>query len=290
MITLLDGGMGGELARRGVGDPDGLWSARALLDAPEAVVEVHRDYIAAGAEIIITNTYSTIPSYLGKAGLEDRYAELTAFAGELARQAVDRPGVRVAGSLPPLAESYRPDLVPAESEAAPVYAAMTEALAPNVDLIICETMSTADEARVACAAAAKHTDRPILVSWTLDERPGHGLRSGERIADAVRALADLPIAGFLFNCTQPQAISVGLGELRELTDEPIGGYPNRLNPVAPDWTLDNEVRTGLNEDLGIDAFVTFARQWADLGASMIGGCCGIGPEYIAALRSEFADR
>lgn len=290
MITLLDGGMGGELARRGVGDPNGLWSARALLDAPEAVVEVHRDYIEAGAEIIITNSYSTIPSYLGKAGFEDRYVELTALAGELARQAVDRPGVRVAGSLPPLAESYRPDLVPPEPEASPIYAAMAKALAPNVDLIICETMSTADEARVACAAAAAHTDRPILVSWTLNERPGGGLRSGERIADAVEVLAGLPIAGFLFNCTQPQAITAGLAELRELTDEPIGGYPNRMNPVAADWTLDNEVQTGLNEELGIDAFVAFAREWADLGARMIGGCCGIGPEYIAALRAEFANR
>ena len=84
MVTILDGGMGGELIRREVTPRNELWSAQALLDAPDTVLAVHKDYIAAGAERIITNSYSTIPSYLGKMGLEDRFEELTGLAKSLA--------------------------------------------------------------------------------------------------------------------------------------------------------------------------------------------------------------
>ena len=106
MITILDGGMGAELIRRGAATSGGLWSAQALLDNPEAVVETHHDFIRAGARLIITNSYSSIPSYLEKEGLEDRYEELTSLAGQLARRAADetKENVRGAGSLPPLSE------------------------------------------------------------------------------------------------------------------------------------------------------------------------------------------
>ena len=134
MVIVLDGGMGSELARRGDSAANELWSAQALLDAPEAVSSVHDEYIAAGAEIIITNTYSTIPSYLGKSGLADRYLNLAELAGKLARDCADRAAtdnrnVRVAGSLPPLDESYRADLVPADSVARPIYRALAKTLA-----------------------------------------------------------------------------------------------------------------------------------------------------------------
>ena len=110
MVTILDGGMGGELIRREVTPRNELWSAQALLDVPETVLAVHKDYIASGASIIITNSYSTIPSYLGKMGMADRFEELTILAAKLARQAADEAdnGVLVAGSMPPLDESYRP--------------------------------------------------------------------------------------------------------------------------------------------------------------------------------------
>ena len=132
MVTILDGGMGGELVRRGAGSEGGLWSAAALVHAPQAVVEAHRAYIEAGARVITTNSYSSIPSYLAKEGLESRYVELTALAGELARSAVAAgpEAVRVAGGLPPLGESYRPDLAPADDEARPIYRAMAQALEP----------------------------------------------------------------------------------------------------------------------------------------------------------------
>ena len=283
MTVILDGGMGSELIRRGAGDARGLWSARALLEAPESVVGVHRDYMAVGAEIIITNTYSTIPSYLGKIGMAERWLELTALAGSLARSAVEGAPdeARVAGSLPPLSESYRPDMVPPDAEARALYEQMVEALDPYVDLFICETMSSAREARNAASMARRHSAKPVYVSWTLAEAAGAGLRSGESVAEALDEVADLAPEALLFNCTSPEAIAGGLAQLADLTDKPLGAYPNRFN-VPEGWTLDGDAQTELRE-LSVEAFVNHALQWRDLGASLIGGCCGIGPEHIAAV-------
>lgn len=291
-VTILDGGMGGEIAARVEGAGHGLWSAKALLEAPQVVVDIHKEYIAAGAQIIITNTYSTIPHYLSKEGLQGRYIELTRLGGELARQAVEESGcaVQVAGALPPLHESYRADLVPAAEEALPVYRNLVQALQPYVDLYICETMSTADEAlNAASQAVAFGGGKPVYVAWTLHERPGRGLRSGESVAQAYNKVAHLSLAGFLFNCTSPEAIVAALPELRTLTDKPIGCYANRMNEVSPAWTLDNEINTGRRSDLSTDYFVDMSKRCVAAGASIVGGCCGIGPKDIAALSEALTE-
>lgn len=283
-LVILDGGMGVELLRRADTRSE-LWSAQALLDAPEMVAAVHRDYVAAGARIILTNNYSTIPSYLAKTGMAERYLELTQLAGEIARQVAQQSAdaVQVAGSLPPLDESYRWDLVPADALAQPIYAELSRVLAPYVDLFICETMSCVREAHNAMTAVrgVVGRDKPVWVSWTLDEVPGRGLRSGESVAEAVAALADLQPDAYLFNCTSPEAISQGLSQLRELTDKPTGAYPNRLH-IPEGWTLDNEV-TAAYREMQEEEFLEFCREWRALGAKYIGGCCGIGPEFIRAL-------
>lgn len=288
----MDGGMGREPIRRGAAVRSGLWSAKALIDAPWVVVEVHRDFIAAGARIITTNSYSCVPSYLGKTGEAHRYGELAALSGQLAREAADGSGksVLVAGSLPPLEESYRPDLVIDDSEARPIYAALARALRPHVDLFLCETMSCIRESRNAAEAAlvaGSVRDLPVYVSWTLDEEPGTGLRSGEGIRDAHAALADLPIAGFLFNCTHSDAIEAGIEQIRQLTDLPTGGYPNRFN-VPKGFTLDGTNSVKERADFETGQFVRAAQRFVDRGANFVGGCCGIGPEDIAALADHLS--
>ena len=292
MITILDGGMGGELIRRGAGSGSGLWSAEALVHAPQAVVDTHRAYIEAGARVVTTNSYSSIPSYLVKQDLDHRYVELTALAGQLARSAVDAgpESVRVAGGLPPLGESYRPDLAPRDDEARPVYRAMAQALEPNVDLFLCETMSCARESRNAATAAkqaAASRSLPVYVSWTLNEEPGAGLRSGESVETAFESLRDLEVDGFLFNCTHADAIERGLEVLSDLTDKPIGGYPNRF-VVPPGWSLDSEVSVEPRLDFGTKLFVEAAERCIARGATLFGGCCGIGPTDIAALAQAVA--
>ena len=292
MVTLMDGGMGRELIRRGVASPTGLWSAQALLDAPWAVVDTHRDYIAAGARIVTTNSYSCVPSYLGKVGLGDSYVELAALAGRLARQAADDSGadVRVAGCLPPLGESYRPDLVVDDDVARPIYSALARALSPYVDLFLCETMSGIRESLNACEAAraaGARLDLPVFVSWTLNERPGTGLRSGESIGAAFRALQGIDPDAFLFNCTHPDAIQSGVEELVALTEKPVGGYPNRFD-VPGGWTLDGELSVAERAGFETRHFVRAAARCAASGASLLGGCCGIGPEDIVALSDWLA--
>ncbi|MEM7099978.1 MAG: homocysteine S-methyltransferase family protein [Pseudomonadota bacterium] len=288
-VTILDGGMGGELIRRGLSTSAELWSAQALLDAPEHVLEVHQDFIQAGARVIITNSYSTIPSYLGKLDMAHRFEELTQIAGQIARRAAESSehDVLVAGSLPPLSESYRPDLVPSDAQAAPIYEALVRALNPYVDLFICETMSSAREARNAAVAARQLGEgKPIFVSWTLAENPDAGLRSGESIGDAVAAIEDLEPSALLFNCTTPEAIEVALRSLGGVTQTPIGAYPNLLH-IPEGWTLDDPDIPAGRRELSIPDFVAFAERYVDAGATFIGGCCGIGPGYIAALHQKF---
>ena len=290
MLTVMDGGMGRELVRRGVATRSKLWSAQALIDAPQTVIATHRDYIAAGARIITTNSYSCVPSYLSKAGVEDRYTELAALAGRLAREAADQADVPVlvAGGLPPLSESYRADMVVADDVARPIYESLAVALEPFVDLFLCETMSSVREswnATAAAKAAAARRGLPVYVAWTLHEEPGTGLRSGESVADAWRGLSDLDLDGFLFNCTHPAAIEAGIEEIVGFTSKPTGGYPNRFD-VPANWTLDNELVVQPREDFATDQFVESAVRCIDKGATLVGGCCGIGLEDIAALSAR----
>ncbi len=166
---------------------------------------------------------------------------------------------------------------------------MARALEPSVDLFLCETMSCIRESRNAVMAAREASEErglPVFVSWTLDEEPGAGLRSGERIEDAFEALCDLEPDGFLFNCTHPAAIERGLEILSDLTDRPRGGYPNRFD-VPEGWTLDNDVSVEVREGFGPTAFVEAARRCVARGATLFGGCCGTGPEDIAALSAAF---
>ena len=151
------------------------------------------------------------------------------------------------------------------AEAQPLYRQMVEALDPYVDLFICETMSSTREARNAASMARRHSTKPVYVSWTLAEAAGAGLRSGESVAAALDGVADLAPDALLFNCTSPQAIAGGLAQLAELTDQPLGAYPNRFS-VPEGWTLDGDKPTERYE-LSVEDFVNHALRWRELGAS-----------------------
>lgn len=279
--------MGAELIKRGLTPRTGLWSARALLDEPEGVVQVHADYIEVGASVITTNSYSTIPSYLAKAGMAESYQELTVVAAKLARRAADSATipVRVAGCLPPLDESYRHDLVPEDEPSQAVYRELVTVLTPYADLYLCETMSCVREAvNASSAARAVDPHKPLWVAWTLHETAGEGLRSGESLADALAAVQPFEPDAYLFNCTSPAAISAAVETLAKLTNKPIGAYPNSYH-VPEGWTLDNEKSIEARE-MTTEDFVAFSRDWRNKGASILGGCCGIGPSHIDAMAKD----
>ena len=280
----MDGSMGNELLARRSDLVSGLWSAQYLIDAPQLVKEIHLEYINAGADLITTNTYSTIPSYLSKKNVEDRMPELIGLAGKLAREAADdsEKEIIVAGSLPPLEESYRPDLVIDAEEAIPIYEILIKELTTFVDIFICETMSSIKEMQHVMEALNNlDNKKPVWISWTLKEDKKNRLRSGESIEEAFNASATVKPEAYLFNCTDPYAISEGIKVLKQLTQKPIGGYPNVFN-VPDGWTLDNDIQVSVR-DLSIEKFLEFAEEWRKLGASIIGGCCGIGPRFIKAI-------
>ena len=287
---MMDGSMGEELADRGFSTRDGLWSARALVDHPDEVTALHKEYLAAGAEIITTNTYSTIPSYLDKAGMGHRVRELATLAADLARRALDEfgnsNGARLAGCLPPLDESYRPDLVPAAHKAVPIYRELIESMAPSVDLFLAETMSSIDEAQHVAEALQSISDTAAfdwMVSFTLDDRDGTKLRSGESVSEAVKALSAHAPSAILFNCTTPQSILDGIGCAHDVASCRVGGYPNRFKPVPEDWTLDDDQEIIRDAGLTPETFVHWSKRFVEAGATYLGGCCGIGPSYINAL-------
>jgi len=282
--VLLDGGMGRELGFRGVEVSRSIWSAQALLDAPDVVRDIHADYIAAGADVITTNTYCTLRTHLDKAGVGDRYEELNRLAGQLAveaRDAANRPA-SIAGSLAPMFESYRPDMVLPVEESEPVYREQAEILAEYVDFFICETMTKSDEA-VAAARAGASTGKPVWVSFNLHPSQHGYLRSGESIADAVSALYGVPVSGFLANCCKPELIDAGMPELVRTGSAYVGGYANTFLPTPDDWTLEENDLHNLRADLEPPAYLAFVESWLAQGATVVGGCCGTRPAHIRAI-------
>ena len=282
-VTLLDGGMGQELRRRGLTE-ERLWSAHTLMTRPEEVQRLHEEFIAAGSTVITTCNYTVTPKRFALEGLRDRVGDVTAIARDVANRARSkRSGVRVAGSLPPLLASYEPDAAGTFEEMLPDYEEIVAALAPGVDLFICETMASAAESRAAATAAAA-TGKPVWIAWTLqDERTGR-LRSGETIAEALAQHNGQGIDAFLFNCCSPETVTPAIPILRALTDRPIGAYANAFVPIPKDWRRSGDRLRDLRGDLDAEGFASFAAPWFEAGATMVGGCCGASPAHIDALR------
>lgn len=288
-IALLDGGMGRELRFRGVEVPETIWSAGALMTDPAVVRQIHLDYIAAGADIITTNTYGVIRGELAREGIADRFDDLNTLACNLAveARANAQSDVLIAGSLPPLRGSYRPDLVGPEEEIETLYQEQAELLAPHVDLLLCETMSSAAEGRAAARAACR-TGKPVWVAWTLHEDRSGNLRSGESVADAGATLQGLPVSGFLANCCAPESITRAMPSLCASGAEWIGGYANTFTAIPQDWTLDGEKESdgllALRSDLDPDSYCAHVIDWLAAGATVVGGCCGTRPSYTSKMR------
>ena len=289
-VTLLDAGMGKTLSMKGVDIPPTIWSANALIVAPEVVKEVHKENIAAGANIITTNSYGIIRGDLAKEGLEDKYLELNQIAGNLAEQSVadTNAQVLIAGSLPPQNGSYRPDRVLDEAIIRPLYEEQVEILNSYVDLFICETMSTIAEARTACEAALQ-SSRSVIVGLTLHDQKKSCLRSGESLADAIAILEKLDIAGIVANCCLPERISDAMPDLVKTSVSFKGGYANAFTQVPSGWLLDGDKETdgglGLREDLSPARYSEFVQDWIDNGANFVGGCCGTTAEHTASINN-----
>ena len=277
---LLDGALGTELERRGQTCALPLWSAHALLEQPELVEQIHRDYVAAGADALTANTFRTQERTLRRGGLRERTRELTRRAVELARRAAryaSNPPY-VLGSSPTLEDCYRPDLVPDDDALAREHQAHAENLAEaGVDGLLVETMNSVREA-LAAATAARATGLPFCVSFVCGDDAL--LLSGEPLQRAAAAVAELAPNVVLVNCMPPSKLEPCL-EVLHTSGLPFGMYPNLGEPAE-----DGNYRH--TEDLTPGAFAACVEPWIRKGARIVGGCCGTQPAHISALAQSLA--
>jgi S-methylmethionine-dependent homocysteine/selenocysteine methylase len=291
-ITLLDGGLGQEIYRKAGKPAHPLWSTKVMMETPHLVKEAHQEFIQAGARVITTNSYTATPTRLQRDGQAEWFEDLQqkAFAiADEARQELGYPAeqVQIAGCLSPLVGSYTAD-ERTFSELKQEYQQIVAAQAPRVDLFLIETISVIREAQAA-VEAAQDSSLPVLLSFTLSDEEAGKLRSGEPVADAVTALAGYNLSGLLFNCSYPESITEGLKHLPGLAI-PYGGYANgftSVEPLKPGGTVD---ALSARKDLDEQHYATEVMNWVEGGASIVGGCCEVGPSYIAKLREELESR
>lgn len=287
MITLLDGGMGRELQRSGAPFRQPEWSALALLEAPEYVSRAHAAFADAGSAIITTNSYAVVPFHLGAERFAERGAELAGLAGKLARDVADQRGCCVAASLPPVLGSYRPDLFEIAA-ARSILAILIEALSPHADLWLAETLSSLDEARLVGELLAGDT-RPLWLSFTLNDEGPARLRSGEDVEAAAALAQEVGGAALLFNCSAPEVMEDAVQRSRAAlagANIKIGVYANGFAHDDAPVEANAGLRT-IRADLDPPRYRDWAKAWVAAGATIVGGCCGIGPEHIQALAEEW---
>ena len=294
-ITLLDGGMSRELESCGAILRQPEWSALALMDQPDKVLQAHQAFVAAGAEVITTNSYAVVPFHLGQSRFDSDGAMLAARAGQLAQQATAGGGhLRVAASLPPVCGSYQPQNFEAD-QARTILSVLVEGLAPYADIWLAETLGSLAEARVTAQAVAG-SDLPLWIAYTLRDdviTDDPMLRSGESVEDAVRLAVTLGAKAVLFNCSLPEVMEAAITVARHVvaqtgSDIPVGVYANAFTPE--DEGAANEVLSSIRDDMDPENYAGWVDRWIDAGATLIGGCCGINAPHIAALKAHLDKR
>jgi homocysteine S-methyltransferase len=293
-VLLLDGGLATELEARGFDLDDPLWSARLLVDSPDAIKAVHLDYLAAGADVVISASYQATLEGFGRRGMNERDAAVMLQRSvELARSAVEefwkepahrlgRPHPLVAASIGPYGaylangSEYTGEYDLDEDGLVDFHRPRWHLLAStSADLLACETVPAASEAR-ALSRLLVETDVEAWFSFSC--RDGTRLRDGTPIIDCARLLSDCPqVVALGVNCTSPEHVPGLLAELKGATGKPMVVYPNSgeaYDASTKSWQ-------------GKASSMSFARAsviWRDAGAQIIGGCCRTGPEDIRRIR------
>jgi homocysteine S-methyltransferase len=276
-FVLLDGATGTELERRGFGLKAAGWSARAIEEAPEILSAIHRDYAEAGARIVTANTFRLHRRNLAGWGREADAQQLVHRAVELAREAIPSKCL-VAASLAPIGDCYSPAQVPSESDLEAEHALLAGQLADaGVDLILIETMVAIREARAAARAAAA-TGIPFVVSFVCGQ--SGRLLSGESLAEGISQVRATGPQAICVNCLSVSHVSDSLAVLAaESGSTPFGVYAN-TGERGPDgvWRVTNASEPAV--------YAVAAKGWRELGAKLIGGCCGTTPMHIAATKTQ----
>ncbi len=283
-VVILDGAMGTELERRGVPMDDAAWSAAALITHPDTVREVHEDYIRAGADVIITNTFSTARHVLEPAGMGEQFRELNIRAVALAKEARENAAQRpvfIAGSISTFTARYDYSYEPRAERARANYREQAEVLAESgVDVITLEMMRDLEQTTYAVEAAVaiglpvwvgfscKTTNEGMVVLW-----------DGEHtLAEALEQIPPLGASVVSIMHTLTEDTPPALREVTGRWSGPVGAYPHSGEFIMPNWQFIDMISP---EDFALEA-----QEWLEMGTQLIGGCCGIGPEHIQLLRKR----
>jgi len=283
--VILDGGIGSEMLRRGV-----TWEGHKVESEPDAIRSIHADYIRAGADVVSTNTFQLARRsymnhfadldhmrHIGAPDLERRAAPLIQEGVKRALEAREqqgRPDVCIAGAMTTLDWCFRPDMAPSLDDMRAEYRETVGAFKDGgVDFMLFETFNSSKEARMALEAS-QESGIPAWVGFVCDSQGR--LLNGETTDEVVRGLAGVEPDALLFNCAPVPDITRALRELSKTYRKPTGGYAHvgRFDP--PDWMFTDEYPP--------DQYLAAAREWASMGAQVLGGCCGTTPLHIEALK------
>tara|TARA_Y100001970_G_scaffold261508_1_gene344710 strand:- start:5131 stop:6039 length:909 start_codon:yes stop_codon:yes gene_type:complete len=290
-IRILDGGMGQELLARGM-EPNGtLWSANALLHEKyhELLLNTHIDFIKAGAEIIVTNTFTTRKMRLKDNKVEDKFEYLNKKAGEIAQKAKHLyPNVLIAGGLPPQYLTYEAD-TRSEQEIKDNFYSQAKILNSYVDFFYFDVLSSVREFKIALDCIQEF-DKPYLIGAHISE--GTNLPSGEKISEIITNIKHDKLLGMILSCISPENYDLNLDEIKSL-NIPFGFKLNafiKTNP-KPNYTgaykksktgNPNEF-LGQRKDLTPEKMAEFAKKFKDAGATILGGCCETRPDHIKKM-------
>jgi 5-methyltetrahydrofolate--homocysteine methyltransferase len=273
-VIIADGAMGTMLQDAGL--PPGTAPEGWLLDNSEAVVAVHRAYLDAGSDVILTCTFGATRPRLERTGLDDRLEEINRRAVEIARQAAGDQAF-VAGDIGPMGEFIAPLGDLSYEQAVDIFAEQADALArAGVDVLYIETMAALEEARAAVEGAMRVANgTPVTATLSFDS---HGRTNmGVRPEDAAQALLEMGVAGLGANCGATLDMTFDAAEtIRNVAPAtPLIVKPNAGTPRM----VEDEVFY----DAGPEEMAQYARRFVALGVSIIGGCCGSTPAHIAAI-------
>ena len=272
-ILVLDGATGSQM--RAVGMPVGVCTEQWILEHPEKILSLQRAYVAAGSDVIYAPTFSANRIGLQMHGIEDRLAELNAGLVALSKQAAEGKAL-VAGDITTTGKPLEP-VGPLSYQALfDIYREQIAVLAEaGVDLLVAETMLSIDETACAIEAAKSVCDLPIMCSLTM-EADGH-LLFGGTIVEAAETLQALGAAAVGLNCSVgPDQLEAVVASIKAVATVPVIAKPNAGMPVMDD-------KGQAHYSMTPEHFAASMQRLVNVGADIVGGCCGTGPEYVQKL-------
>jgi homocysteine S-methyltransferase len=287
---ILDGGMGQELLARGMKTNGTLWSANALLQKEyhNLILDIHLDFIKSGAEVIVTNTFTTRRKRLRDNNVEGQFEYVNTKAGEIALEAKKKyPKTLIAGGLPPQDKTYEADLRD-ENIITKNFNEQAKLLNPYIDFFYFDVYGSIKEFRCGIEAI-KEFDKPHLIGMHISE--GKNLPSGEKISD-IKAIVNENSLGVMLSCVSPENYQANLNEIKNLglpfgfklnafvTTNPKKGYTEQYKKTK---TGNPNEFLGKRKDLDPEKMNKFVKRFNDAGATILGGCCETRPSHIKEM-------